>query len=216
MHNRRVMTALLALVLAALACQAIGGGGGAKPLFEEDFSSEGNGWDKSSGDNSSVDYANGEYVFQVHRTSWFAWANPEGAKLSLSNIHIETTARSTGAATEPGFGVMCDYVDGDNTYYMGVSSDGYYVIAKTVGSADTVLSHEDSWTTSDLIPQQASQYRIGADCGNGKLTLYVERKQLASVNDSTFGTGTVGLFVQSFDQADVEVHFDNYVVTPLK
>ena len=41
-------------------------------------------------------------------------------------------------------------------------------------------------------------------------------KTVASVDDTTFTTGQVGLFAQSFDQANAEIHFDDFVVTKLQ
>jgi hypothetical protein len=184
-------------------------------LFQDDFGNPASGWDQTSGDNAAVGYADGEYRMQLFRAGWFAWANPEGANLSLSNVHVSVKARNTGAATEPGFGIMCNYKDGDNTYYMGVSVDGYYIIVKTVGGQDIVLSDESSWIPSDAVPINASSYLLDAYCGAGTLTLAVNGTVVAAVNDSTLTTGTVGLFIQSFDQANVEIRFDDFVVTSL-
>ena len=209
---------VLALALSALACTCnllSSLPGGSSALFEDDFSGKGNGWDENTGLNGATNYGDGDYVIQVFSTSYFIWANPEGANLSLSNVHIEVTARSTGSATEPGFGILCDYGDGDNTYYMGVSTDGYYIIVKTVNGEDVPLSDPDSWITSDAIPVNAASYRIGADCGNGTLALSVNGNSVGSVSDSTFTSGTIGLFARSFEQPNAEIRFDDLVVTAL-
>ena len=52
-----------------------------------------------------------------------------------------------------------------------------------------------------FIPNNASSYRVSADCGNGRLTLYVDGQQIASVTDNTYGTGRAGLFTWSGDKA---------------
>jgi hypothetical protein len=220
MNNKRLLGGLGVLVVTALACAIPGVGGdsgsGSGALFEDDFSNEGNGWDTFEGDNAKAGYDNGEYVLDVFPTSWFVWANPEGASPNLSNVRIEVTARNAGSATEPGFGIMCNYQDEQNTYYMGVSVDGYYVIAKTVGGSDTVLSHADSWAQSEDIPLNASSYRVRAECGNGTLTLYVGDTQLASVSDTTFSSGNVGLFAQTFDEGNAQIRFDDIVANALE
>jgi hypothetical protein len=184
-------------------------------LFQDDFSSQANGWDTYSSDNARAAYEGGEYVLDAIPTNWFVWGNPEGTRPNLSNARIEVTARSTGAATEPGFGILCHYQDGDNTYYMGISVDGYFIIAKTVGGTDTVLSHADSWIDSDAIPVNAASYRLRADCGNGAVSLYVNDALLATVNDSSFTSGMVGLFARTFAEANAEIRFDDLVVTSL-
>ena len=219
MRLNPLKTSALMLALATLACQFLPGGSGSNSsaLFEDDFSNNSQGWDERTSDNAATGYENNEYSIAVFPTGWYAWANPEGADLSVSNVHIEVTARNTGTATEPGFGVMCAYSSGgDNTYYMGVSTDGYYVIVKTVGGEDTVLSDPESWIPSDDIPVNAASYRIGADCANGSLSLSVNGTTLATVEDATFTSGNVGLFVQTFSESNAEVRFDDYVVTALE
>jgi hypothetical protein len=184
-------------------------------LFQDAFENQANGWDVYNSDNASAKYEGGEYVLHAIPVNWFVWGNPEGAHPSLSNARIEVTARSTGAATEPGFGIMCGYRDGDNTYYMGISVDGYYIIAKTVGGTDSVLSHTDSWTQSSAIPINAASYRLRADCGNGTLALYVNDSLLSTVNDTSFSSGMVGLFARTFAETNAEFRFDDLVVTSL-
>jgi hypothetical protein len=203
MHKKPLTASAIILVLATLACQFLpgssgGGSGGnsSNSLFTDDFSGKSGGWDEVSNDNAATGYADNEYFIKVFPAGWFAWANPEGANLSLSNIHIEVTARSVGSATEAGFGVMCAYGNkGDDTYYMGDAS---------------------SWKPSDSIPVNADSYRLGADCGNGKLALQINGATVGSVDDATFSSGTVGLFVQTFKDTNAEFRFDNYVVTALE
>ena len=185
-------------------------------LFEDDFSSAANGWDETSTANSSWSLAGGEYVLGVSIANYYIWGNPDGANLTLSNVHIEVTARNTGTAVEPGFGILCGYQNGDNLYYMGMSPDGYYIIVKTVNGDDIVLSDETSWLQSSAIPLNAASYRIGADCGNGALTLTVNGNRVATVNDSSFSQGTIGLFARTFDQTPAEIRFDDLVVTSLE
>ncbi len=220
MRHKHAGAAVIALAMSALACTCnlLSGltGGSTQALFKDEFSNHNAGWDENTSDNAATGYGNGDYVIKVFNTSWFAWANPEGANLSLSNVHVEVTASNTGAATEPGFGVICDYADTSNFYYLGVSVDGYYIIVKTVNGDDTPLSDADSWVASDAIPLNASSYTVGADCGNGALTLTVNGKTVGSVSDSTFSNGTVGLFARSFDEPNAEIHFDNFVVTALQ
>jgi hypothetical protein len=63
----------------------------------------------------------------------------------------------------------------------------------------------------------ADSYRLGADCGNGTLTLYVDGQQIASVNDSSYTSGKVAVFTWSADEAGrtSNVSFDDFVMTTL-
>ena len=206
--------------LAALACSALSGGGGATPeptevpaLFKDDFSSSSSGWSTFTSDNASVDYADGNYVMKVFTDKWFVWGNPSE---SFDNAHIEVTARNTGGATDTSFGIICSYQDETHYYYVGIDTQGFYAIAKTIpGQDDFFLTNDNKWDTSDAITKDAASYNIGADCGGGTLTLYVDGKQIASATDSDYGAGDVGLFAWTDQQANGEIHFDDLVVTAL-
>jgi len=216
MRNKPVLISLTLLGLAALACGSGfggsgggGGSGGPAALFKDDFSDSNSGWDDTSNENGSNGYVDNEYVISLAKTDWFRWGN--ASEDNLSDIHIETTARSTGSATDGTFGVICHYVDNKNYYYVGIGSDGYHILAKDVDGEDKTLSKG-----TDKVPQNEDTYNLGVDCGNGKLALYVNGKKIDSVTDDTFTTGKIGLFAWSSKDKDVEVHFDDFVVTELK
>ena len=217
MRNRPVLVSLSLLVLAALACGGNvsggggggGGNGGPAPLFKDDFSDSGSGWDDTSNENGTTGYQDDEYVVTINKTDWFRWGN--ASEDNLKDIHIEVTARNTGAATDATFGVICHYVDKDNYYYAGIGSDGYHVIAKDEDGEDTTLTKG-----TDKVTKNKDSYTLGVDCGNGQLALYVNGKKIDSVEDETFTTGKVGLFGWTSKDADMEVRFDDFVVTALK
>ena len=70
------------------------------------------------------------------------------------------------------------------------------------GKRDVFLTNNDQWASSDLITKNASSYRVGADCGNGNLTLYVDGQQIASVSDASYTSGGVAVFTWSGEEAD--------------
>jgi hypothetical protein len=80
---------------------------------------------------------------------------------------------------------------------------------------DVFLTNNDQWAVSDSITQNAASYRIGADCGNGALTLYVDGKQIDSVSDTSYAKGDVGLFAWTGTETSAAIQFDDIVVTSL-
>ncbi len=220
MRNKFYFLPLVALMLAALAC---GGGssggdsatpGGPKVLLKDDFSSSSSGWGTGSDTESSVEYDGGEYVIKVETDSLLVWGTQD--EETLGNVHLAVNVRNTGA-NDPTFGVICGYQDDQNFYYMGFGVDAYYAIAKYVNDELTIItSDSNEWMLSDDIKENADSYKLEADCGNGRLTLYVDGKQIASVEDAGYQAGKVGLFARSFDKTGVEVHFDDFVATELK
>jgi hypothetical protein len=103
-------------------------------------------------------------------------------------------------------------------YYLAITSGGEYVIGKAVtGETDIFLTNDDQWAASDRIPRNALSYRIGADCGQGKLTLYVNDQYVDSVSDASYSSGYVGLFAWSGENAEAaDVTFDDFVMSSLQ
>ncbi|MBI5350563.1 MAG: hypothetical protein HZB77_14800 [Chloroflexi bacterium] len=207
----KIFLVVTVITLLALSCALPFGDG---VLLKDDFSKPDSGWSSFNTDNASAQYANGDYVIKVFRETWFSWGN--ASERNLSNVHIEVTAKNFGKTDDVVFGIICAYQDKSHYYYLGIDWAGSYTIARLNGDssdAEVFLTNNNRWARSDDIPRKAASYRLGADCGNGALTLYVDGKQIASVKDSTFAKGDVGLFVSTQKTKNVEVRFDDFVVT---
>jgi hypothetical protein len=226
MKGTRIFSAILLLALLSLACSVTDTATKSadattastpanRPLYQDDFSDSSSGWDVDSSDNGSVGYENGSYFIKIDTDAMLMWANPNGS--SYSNVHVEVDAKSVGEAADTAFGIVCDYQDSDNFYTLGFNSDGNYAIKKYVDGVKTFLTGKtETWISSKVIPDKAASYQVGADCGNGRLTLYANGKQVATVDDSDLIDGDVGLFAYTFDLPNGEILFDNFIVTALK
>ena len=128
-------------------------------------------------------------------------------------MHIDVSAQNNSTDNLTLFGIICHEQVTQSFYYLGVSADGYYTIAKSAVAQDNVTLKDG---TSTAVPSDNQSFSIGADCGNGTLALYVNGQQLASVQDATYTSGHVGLFAWS-DKATnaVDVTFDNFVMKSL-
>jgi len=226
-HNE-IIFAVFVLALATLACNAVtgGGGGGGEPtgptstpspvvIFSDDFSSAQ--WGTGTDADSSVEYASSALQMIVYTTDYFVWSTPNDE--SYQNIHMEVTALNNGSDSTTAFGLMCNkQVGNDNSfYYFAVTPAGQYAIAKaTTGESDVILTNNAEWEFSDLIPTDAASYNVGADCGNGTLTLYVNGQQIASVSDASYVSGGVALFVFTGDEVvSSNISFDDFLMTEL-
>jgi hypothetical protein len=104
----------------------------------------------------------------------------------------------------------------NTSYYFAVTGAGEYAIGRYTLTGDTLLTNDGQWGTSSLIAADATSYRIGADCGNNTLTLYVDGQQIDSVSDSTYTSGNVGVFAWSGEELNgTNVSFDDFVLTKL-
>jgi hypothetical protein len=231
-RNTAIILAIVGLALAALACNAVTGGGGGEiaptdtgtvptsppspgVIMSDDFSSAR--WGTGTDADSSVEYANGALQMIVYTQNYFVWSTPPGTD-PHQNIHSEVTVLNNGTDATTAFGLMCHKQGStSNFYYFAMTPAGEYAIAKAVeGQTDLFLTNNDQWASSDLIPQNASSYRVGADCGNGNLTLYVNGQQIATVADSSYTSGGVALFTWSGEEANsADVSFDDFLMTEL-
>ena len=183
-------------------------------IISDDFSSMQ--WGTGTDADRSVEYADTALQMIVYTKNYFVWSTRNDQ--DYQNIHIEVTVINNGTDSTTAFGIMCNQqaVDG-NFYYLAITPAGEYAIAKAAeGQSDVFLTNNDQWGASDLITQNASSYRVGADCGNGTLTLYVDGQQIVSVLDATYAGGGVALFTWSGENATTtDVSFDDFLMTQL-
>jgi hypothetical protein len=218
-NNLRVILVIACLALAVLACQTVMGDGepsAPTPFvhFSDDFSSSL--WGTGTDADRSVEYADSALQMIVYKSNYFVLSTPNDQ--NYQNVHAEVTALNNGTDSTTAFGIMCNYQPGGNAFhYFAVTPAGEYAIAIAYeGQSDIFLTNNDQWAFSDLIVQNAPSYRVSADCGNGTLTLYVDGVQIASVSDSTYISGGVGLFTWSGEEATLtNVSFDDFVMTGL-
>jgi serine/threonine protein kinase len=185
-------------------------------LLEDDFSSSQ--WGTGTDADSSVEYANEALQMIVFNKNWFVWSTPDDQ--DYQNVHMEVTVINNDTDANTSFGLMCNQqASSDNSYYyFAITPAGQYVIAKAAPDQnDVFLTNNDEWATSDLISRNASSYRVGADCGHGNLTLYVDGKQIASASDSSYTQGGIAVFTWSAEEAtSTDVSFDDFLMTSLE
>jgi hypothetical protein len=219
----KIFLAIACLVLTALACQAAWGGGEdsitpeapvSNVIFSDDFSTVQ--WGTGTDSDSSVEYANNALQMIVFTTNHFIWSAPNSE--TYQDVHMETTVLNNGTDSTTAFGFMCNMQANDNDFYfLAMTPAGEFAIAKAAdGQSDLFLTNDDQWAFSDQIITDASSYRLGADCGNGTLALYVDGQQIASTSDSSYTSGGIGLFTWSGEEATTtNVSFDDFIMTEL-
>ena len=200
------------LIMASLACSSLSSLG-SSALLEDDFSSED--WGTGTDADSSVEYMNDALNMSVFKDYWFVWSTPNDE--DYENIHIEVTAKNDSTDSTGAFGIICNLNNvTDTSYYFAVTGAGEYAIGRYTLVDDVLLTNDGQWGESSAITSGAASYRIGADCGNGTLTLYVDGQQVDSVNDDYYTTGNVGLFAWSGEEVNgTDVTFDDFIVTKL-
>jgi hypothetical protein len=214
---KQIFFALLILALASLACSLTditsNVGGDSNVLFKDDFSSTGSGWDSTTFDDGSVtDYAQGGYRMYAADDDLTIWANP-GLNFD-GDVSITVDAKYLGGPEENYMGIICRYTEGSTSasYYFGIiGSDGWATIVQAEN--DDFFPLLDEWIETPAINKGAASNTIRFDCVGDTLTLYANGTQIATVSDSAFTRGDVGLIVGTFDEAGTDILFDNFLVT---
>ena len=222
--NTKIILAVAGLALAALACQAVTGGGdgptpvppteSSKVLLSDNFSSQQ--WGTGTDADSSVEYASDALQMIVFTKNYVVWSTPDDQ--DYQNVHMEVTVINNDTDSTTAFGLMCHQQVTDSGYYFAITPAGEYAIAISTlaQQSDVFLTNNDEWASSDLITKNASLYRVAADCGNGNLTLYVDGQQIASVSDATYTDGGVAVFAWSGEEvASANVSFDDFEMREL-
>lgn len=215
MKKQLIWLPILALFIAGLACSAGSSGTTTTPsdpnlLFSDDFSSKSSGWDEVRDDTGMTDYDQDGYRIQVLDTQTDYWANP--GLSGLGDVSISVDVKKLAGPDDNDYAVLCRYVDTNNFYAFLGSSDGYYGITKVVDGSQDLIGQDQLLPTDAIKQGDGVVNSLRADCVGSTLTLYINGTQIASVQDTTFTAGDVGLMAGTFDTAGTDILFDNFVV----
>lgn len=200
---KKVFLAPSVLIAASLACSLLGGS-----AYQDDFSDPNSGWPEASDADKSATYADGQYLMQAFTANQDVWAHPGQ---DFSDVSIEVDAAKFSGPDNNDFGLICRFVNDDNFYFLIISSLGSQVIGKYQNGELQYISATEM-QLSDAVKQGSTTNHLRADCVGSTLTLFVNGQQVASVTDTSFTSGDVGLTVGTFDDPNAAVTFDNLVV----
>ena len=185
-------------------------------LFQDDFSDPASGWDRFSDVDGLTDYENGAYRIYVDKTEFTFWANPGLGETLPSDVRVAVDATKVGGPDFNDFGTICRYSgtgSSPNFYEFLISSDGYAGIVLVTEGSQQVISNDGQLQPFDAIRQGNATNRIQAECFGSLLTLSVNGIVLTSVTDATLASGDVGLLASTYEEAGVDIRFDNFSVT---
>jgi len=197
---------LLASCLPASPAQIIISGDPGDILYKELFADNTSGWDRVLNDGGIMDYDSGGYRMLIREPKVNYWSTP--GKF-FGDVRVEADVTKLNGPDENRAGLICRYQGGDH-YFFIISTDGFYGIGKFIGG-QTLLLGQESMLPADVIQTDGINH-LRADCIGNTLTFYVNFTQVASVQDSDFPNGDVGLVAGTFNEPGVDVMFQNFVV----
>jgi hypothetical protein len=176
-------------------------------FYSDDYSNPLSGWQESSHAGEKVQYSGGQYVISRPKGNWLDWScanrNFADAVLTVDAIFVSGDAGQTGTT------VLWRYVDKNNFYLLEITGDGQFTIDKLVKGEWQIIN---DWTLSPAINKGQQINKIAIAFGGGTSTIYINNKDVMSIQDSTFTSGDVCLGAFASETSAVEVSFDNLVI----
>lgn len=174
-------------------------------LFQDDFSNLKSGWDRASQGGNRTDYADGKYRITLSTPQQDIWANPY--KYFDQDIIVEVDVWQNPSQVQAAYGIICGYSDLNNFYALTVGGGGYVEIFRYQQAKRLTL-----YTAENQPGIDSEHNHLEVMCAANQLSLWVNGNIAAEVEVTEFTYGDVGLIVSSFDEAGVEILFDNLIV----
>ncbi|MEM7333444.1 MAG: hypothetical protein AAF490_15250 [Chloroflexota bacterium] len=212
-HNLSIVFLLMSLLISA--CTAFGGGGvetcdSGGALLQDDFGgSQTCGWAEYNKSGTVVAIEEGVLQISTSTPGQIFWSNPGR---NFDDVIVNVQARQTDGPNDNAYGVICRYQDEGNFYLFLISGDGYYMIGKYQTGQATIqyLTDSNEFVFSEVINQGIATNQVRASCVGNELSLSVNGIPLATVTDTAFAAGDVGLGVSTFEPGTAVVQFDDF------
>ena len=179
-------------------------------LFFDNFSDSGSGLLENYVDDQQANYySTGEYFFEAYPESFITF---DYYVQEYDNVVISADVRFANPVGDGGAAILCR-LDPDtfNFYSFEVSEDGYYSIYKYENAEWLPLVE---WGYSDFVLQNSQQpFRMSVVCDGDELSLSMNGRLLAEVNDSSFSSGYVGLSASTYVNPNLAVAYDNLEIS---
>ena len=148
---------------------------------------------------------------RLDRTDWVSWAinNQLDAGSFLAEVDLAHVEGPENAES----GLIFRFVDEDNFYFFAVSANGYFSLFKREDAGWVTLV---DWTESEALNSgPGTLNRIGVLARDETITLLVNSRGVAQVDDRSLDSGAIGLAAGTFQEAGLEVSFDNFALWDL-
>lgn len=162
-------------------------------------------WNTSDGTEYGASLVDGVYRMYLNSANWMVWA--ESSMITDDNIIMELDTELVSGSVENNQGMICRYSDDNNFYMLTIGNDGWVEIMKIFQGVQTSLFGEFTDGLVDPVRNHLQGFCIG-----DRLVLYVNGKLGADVRDSDLASGDAGLIIGSYDNPQVTVNFDNFLV----
>jgi hypothetical protein len=181
------------------------------PDIEDSFEEDSGAWETGYTGDTSTYFRAGQLHIAVDVEDTVLWSN---SSTTGGDFYLEVETQQRDGPLDNQFGVVfrasSDEDSGNSYYLFSASSDGFYSFKKLVNNEWESLVE---WTESDVIETgEESENLLGVLAEGNSFTLLINDYILEQVEDDSFAEGTLALAAGAFDEAGVDVAFDNFAV----
>ncbi len=173
--------------------------------FDDEQSSD---FTAETNDSAIYEFVDGAYLITVTKPKLLSWATMKG---DYGDAAITVDASIDGPPASAA-GLIFHYQDDKNFYIYSIDGEGRYGL--DVYKDDKPITLID-WTESSAIKPVGEINTLRVETNGDTIRLYVNDELLDEVSDSTIANGKAALVVNTFDDPNVTVTFDNLVVRGL-
>jgi hypothetical protein len=181
-------------------------------LYQDDFTNPATGWSEDKFDNYFIGYHEPEYYHieitsPNSKTTVFA---PQKQSYDNATVELKVLTNSTKTAATGDFRYGLAFRRSGDQYYAFTISPRTkkWFVLKSSPSALTVLTEGTNESIHDL--DNDDTLRVDAQGPN--FLFHINDQLVGQATDSDYASGEVGFFVESFDVANVHIHFDKLTI----
>jgi hypothetical protein len=180
-------------------------------LINDDFTDEASGWPimtvtEALSGYHPPDYYHVQSGLPDHITTAFFGGSFNNISMN-TDVFIDSTDTAAGLFR---YGLVVRR-DGDQFYAFTISPrSNEWTVLKGTAVGPEVLDAGVSETMSGFVEEEADQLRI--DASGSELTFSINGRVVSQLNDSSYGSGDIGFYVETFDETRAHIHYDKLKV----
>jgi Tol biopolymer transport system component len=178
-------------------------------LYADNFSNSASGWFVGDSGSTLWQYLSGEYRILVRDTEW---GGAVGSNAKFSNYAAAVDVRNA-TGNFGTYGLVFGLSDNWSQFYaLLVDPDGIYSLWRFDPSGGWTLL---TWGTSNAINEGTATNRLKVERNGSLIKAYINDQLITMGTDGTYtGLRRLGLIVNSYDEPNVDIRFDNFKVYP--
>jgi hypothetical protein len=132
---------------------------------------------------------------------------------TFGDFAVEVDAWQRSGPVESSYGILFRMVDGGQFYRFDITGNGLYIIERRDPDGKWTRLVPD-WTPTPAINQGLNvANRLKVIASGDELTFYVNEILLTQLTDAAYDSGAIALDAGSFGGGDLQVSFDNLLIT---